>query len=522
MLRLKRVSRLACSLMLVTGAASLCGGGCGGGFPAVIDPSDIPGIREGSPHISRVRDLGSVHIGKAGPLNAETDGVFTVGELLLIEGGGFGKQPAVRVADRPAEIRWRTAGGGIIVQIPLGAPAGAQKVLVEAAGRRSEAQVNLSRLGLVLDTRRGLLHAVKIGDAERPQVSAAGTSLQLGGAKAMVLSSDGAAAYVLQSDERGDRVAIVDVTAPGGPRLFDTRPLKHRAFGLAAAERAPVLAILGGEQVTIWDTAEARRPHPWAPVALPDEVRTSDGAAPEIALDPTGTLLAFAVAEGNQILLCDLRQGRSAIKTRLVGQVAALPSAKQPLLRGLRFASDGETLWLAAGDSATSRSAGHQPTRVLAVRIGPPEGEEAQRSLLVHKAIELRDAGAPLQLAVGRALPVASGTTIRTPPEQATLFLSTVGSSAFERKPAEASLLRSDSSGNASTLHKTKREILSALDVTADARFLLAAGFTPETGTLNVTIAPTAGGPSSSTQVGPQASEPPPPSFDSLKAVLQP
>jgi hypothetical protein len=123
---------------------------------------------------------------------------------------------------------------------------------------------------------------------------------------------------------------------------------------------------------------------------------------------------------------------------------------------------------------------------------------------------------------VGRALPVASGTTIRTPPEQATLFLSTVGSSAFDRKPAEASLLRSDSSGNASTLHKTKREILSALDVTADARFLMAAGFTPETGTLNVTIAPTAGGPSSSTQVGPQASEPPPPSFDSLKAVLQP
>ncbi|MFO0579381.1 MAG: hypothetical protein U1A78_35725 [Polyangia bacterium] len=513
-----RSPRLAALLSLGLFAIAGGAGGCGAGWPAVMDPTDIPGIREGSPRISRVRDLGSVHIGKAGPLNAESDGMITVGELVLIEGSGFGKQPAVQIAGRPAEVRWRTDGGGIIVQVPLGTPAGSRRISVEAAGRRAEAQVALSRLGLVLDTRRGLLHTVQIGGGDKPSIAAAGTDLRLGGARSMVLSSDGAAAYVLQSDERGDRVAIIDVTAPGGPRLFDTRPLRHRAHSLAAAERAPVLAIVGSEQVTLWDTAEARRPSPWPVGALPDEAQASQ----EAALDPSGTLLALSIAEGNQVVLVDVRPGRTAVTPRLAGQLSALPSARLPLLRGLRFASDGETLWLAAGDSAQSRIAGHQPTRVLAVRVGAAEREGGQRTLSLLKNVELRELGAPLQLAVGRALPVASGTTIRTPPEQATLFLSTVAPSAFERRPADAALWRSDSSGNTSALLATKREILAALDVTADASLALTAGIAPGARGLTVTVSPTAGGTPASATLGPADESDLAPPFDSLRIALQP
>ena len=188
---------------------------CSGGFPAVMDPSDIASLREGTPRISRVRDLGSVHIGQAGPLLAESDGVITMGELVLVEGSGFGKQPTVQIAGHPAELRWRTAGGGIVVQVPLGSASGEQPLWVEAGGQRAQTQVTLQRLGVILDARRGAVHVVRVGGEAGPAPTAqtVGQPLKLPGAHALN--------YVRVNGAEDDTVILLDEVSG---ETFTVRP----------------------------------------------------------------------------------------------------------------------------------------------------------------------------------------------------------------------------------------------------------------------------------------------------------
>src|SRR5579862_4155948 len=81
------------------GAAILCLtflGCAGSGFPDVIDPAHV-GSSFGGPSIDRVRDVGAPRLPIAGPWRGESDGVACPGELLLIEGSGFGRQPTVSI-----------------------------------------------------------------------------------------------------------------------------------------------------------------------------------------------------------------------------------------------------------------------------------------------------------------------------------------------------------------------------------------------------------------------------------------
>lgn len=395
--------------------------GCAPTWPAVLDPADVASLSEGTPHIRGVRDLGPAHIGHAGPLQAQSDGVFTVGELVLIEGRGFGKLPTVGIGGRPAELLWRTAGGGIVVRLPVGGPAGPQTITVQAAGGRAEAPVTIRRLGVVVDRSRGQIHSVDVGAAPQPTLRPAGPPLGLKDAGAVAMAFDGSVAYVAA----GSRVAAIELGAAGGPRLAAPRPVSHPVTGLAAAERAPVLAVLGPQRLTLWDVRDAARPAPWPAATLPDEVAGFAAGA----LDPTGAVLALAVPDGNRVVLLDVRPGTQAVKPAVLGQVEILPGARQALLLDLRFASDGETLWVLSGDSGRSAALGHQPARLSAVRVG--RSADGAQPLSLLRTVELPEVGAPLGLSLGRAAPPASGAAIRTPPEQSAVYLSAVRADGF-------------------------------------------------------------------------------------------
>ena len=204
---------------------------------------------------------------------------------MLIEGGGFGKQPTVSLGGRPAEIHWRTDGGGLIVQVPSGVAAGAQPLVVEVGGKRAETTVHVQRLAVVLDGPRGLcIRSKSVAAAENPRRSKAMAKRCRLRMHATALSADGAAAYVLWQDRDRDEVAIVDLTAAKGPFLRDHRRLSHRAQTIVAASAAKVVAIIGENQITVWNVSEANRPSPWPAAKLPEEAR----GATLFALDRQG------------------------------------------------------------------------------------------------------------------------------------------------------------------------------------------------------------------------------------------
>jgi hypothetical protein len=495
--------------------------GCAPLFPDVLPPADIADLRDGTPSIRRVRDLGAVHIGKPGPLAGESDGVTHIGELLLIEGSGFGKQPTVGIAGRPAEVRWRTGGGGIVVQVPAGCAVGPQRLWVAAGGSRDEVPLTLHRLAVVLDPRPSgpTLHALRVGGSATPTPAGAPLPVGLPGQPplSMALSPDGAAAYVLLAPpspkaDAASTVQVVDLVAPGGPKLVDTRKLRQRAHLIAAAEQTGLMALIGDEEVTLWDVSEGRRPAGYLPAALPAAAQKAWAAA----LHPRGDLLALALADSNDVVLVDvtLRPDRTGTRPRDVATLNALPDVRQPLLHRLRFASDGETLWLSSGDNAQSLAFGHQPTRLSALLLSrgaaPVGGGPAtELGLSVLKTVELRTpggpAGAPVDLALARRAPIASGTTIRMPPDKAAVFVSTLsgakaaaGGGAAGAKvespgagdeKIRGSLLRGDLNGQARPLAGGgESEIIAGLDLTPGAELLVSARLSQRDGSLRLSV----------------------------------
>src|SRR5687768_3044141 len=95
---------------------------CGGpGARDVVDMGDVPGSSS-RPAISGVIDLGDVGLlPPRGEIpQGDSDKVFIMGELVLIEGDDFGKLPAVRVGGAPVDVVARTGAGGIVARIPPG------------------------------------------------------------------------------------------------------------------------------------------------------------------------------------------------------------------------------------------------------------------------------------------------------------------------------------------------------------------------------------------------------------------
>ncbi|HZS38647.1 MAG TPA: hypothetical protein VFF06_17570 [Polyangia bacterium] len=459
----------------------------GSGFPDVIDATHIA-TSFGAPEIERIRDAGSTRLPMQGPWRGESDGVAAPGELLLIEGGGFGRQPTISIGGRATAIAARTDGGGILVRVPTGAPVGEVEISVSQAKGRARKTFRLRRLAVVVHD-----DSVRFLEVARDGAKLLPASLALDGASLVRLSHDGSAAFVLQSRAaRGDQIVALDLGAAGGPRVSMERPLSHRATALAAAEDAPVFVAVGEGKLTLFDAAYAPRPAPYPATALPKEF----AGARAFELSPDGKVLAALVPEGNRLVVADVSQPPSI---KFVTAVDLLPAERLPLVTDLAFSSDGETLWVVSGDNAATMPS-VQPTRLTAVRLlvdgtnttGGARARITEKLISVWRTQTVPGASAPLRLAIARGQPLASGTTIRMPPEKAAVFVTALADALFKlgeldlstaagakaalklwHPPAPGMMVRADINGGGGPLFTTP-QIMAAVDLTPDAQLVVA------------------------------------------------
>jgi hypothetical protein len=245
-------------------------------------------------------------------------------------------------------------------------------------------------------------------------------------------------------------------------------------------------------------------PAPWDAVELP-----KDQASPIAAeLSPDGKVLALLFSDGNKLAVVEQEQ---APGWKFVTEVDLLPQERLPLVRDLAFSSDGETLWVVSGDNEKSLPA-LQPTRLSAVRLlvgnesaptasapaanpaAPPAAptKHGARLLSLWRTQSVPGAAAPLHVAVARGQPLASGTTIRMPPEKAAVFVTSLNDALFKlgkldlatpagakasfelmRGPNPGILVRADVAGGGGPLF-TAPQILSAIDISPDAQLIAA------------------------------------------------
>jgi hypothetical protein len=396
---------------------------CAGPNHAIVEDRFDIYEASGSPEVTEIADVGGGDVALKGTLSMQQpDGVAVVGETLWIRGRSFGRQPAVLVGGRPAAVLSRTRDGGIVVRVPPATPSGSQPVVVSNEVGRGERPIAVRRYAGVLAPGAGEIGWAELG-AEGP--IAAGTTATPG-ARWLALSADGRAAYLAEASR--SLVSVVEMPAPGGPKVVYRLDLGAGAvLALAAAGRAPVVAVVREADVVLLDTSSPLRPARSAPRPLPADLRRARIVAAD--LSPDGKLLAVATAEGNRVVLLDLvPRGKAAV----AGELAVLPDVRQSVLVDVAFSPVGETLWVLSGDTARSRAAGPQPAELRALRLGT--SPETLSRLEVARVVAVGAARDPERIGVGRAPPLVSGAAIRLPPERATVFF------AAAAKPPQANV----------------------------------------------------------------------------------
>jgi hypothetical protein len=382
----------------------------------VTDPWDIAEASS-APRIDSVAELGGGDVLLTSDVKAQPgDGVATVGEALWVRGSSFGRRPTVTVAGRPAAILTRTTDGGLVVRVPPAVLVGPQPLTVINDRGHGDFVLTVRRLVAALPPGGGQMAVADLsaeGLRTAVAVPVAGQLLRVG--------ADGRAAYTL--DVASARLTVFELPAQGGPRQVFTLDLDAKRGGdpviaFAAAGQAPALMVLRQLEVWLLDATAPLRPARSQPRPLPPEVHK---AGPVVAaLSPDGKMAAVALEDGNRIALIDLSKPGLA---SLLAELPLAPEARVPVVVDVAFAPDGRTLWVALGDTAKSRAVGPQPTEIAAVRIQPAATPDGRPVLAIARRVRIDEAEAPVRLNTGRAMPLASGASIRLPPERATVYL---------------------------------------------------------------------------------------------------
>ena len=444
--------------------ASLAGGCAGPSFTIVDDPFDVAQTTT-APEITAVVDAGGGDVTLSGPLAMEaSDGVAVIGETLWVRGSSFGKQPTVQVGGRPAAVLGRTRDGGLVVRVPAGTPTGSQAVVVSNELGRSERPISIRRYAAVLAPGSGQIGWAVVG-ADGP-IAAGATPVP--GARWLALSSDGRAGYVAEA--RGGTIDVIDLPATGAPKVIYKLELGSAGgpvLALAAAARAPVLAVVRANDVVLVDTSSPLHPARSAPRAFPQAVRDAKIAAADIS--PDGKLLAIATEAGNQVVMLDLGPAGQA---PVASVLPIAPEIRESILCDVAFAPAGDTLWVLSGDTPRSAVVGPEPTQLRAVRVA--SDSQTLVRLTAARLVEIGEAAGPLRVGVGRALPLASGAAIRLPPERNTVFFA-----AAAHTGGGTGIFRLDSEDAATVIVASPARV-GRPDISPEGRWLLAPAASPD------------------------------------------
>ena len=445
-------------------AASLMGSCAGPSSTIVDDPFDIAETTS-APKISAIVDAGGGDVTLSGPLAMEaSDGVAVIGETLWVRGSSFGKQPTVQVGGRPAAVLGRTRDGGLVVRVPTGTPTGSQAVVVSNELGKSERPISIRRYAAVLAPGSGQIGWAEVG-ADGP-IAAGATPVP--GARWLALSSDGRAGYVAEA--RGGTIDVIDLPAPGAPKVIyrlELGPAGGPVLALAAAARAPVLAVVRANDVVLVDTSSPLHPARSAPRAFPQAVRDAKIVAADIS--PDGKLLAIATEAGNEVVMLDLGPAGQA---PVASVLAIAPEIRESVLCDVAFAPAGDTLWVLSGDTPRSAAVGPEPTQLRAVRLA--SDSQTLVRLTAARLVEIGEAAGPVRVGVGRALPLASGAAIRLPPERNTVFFA-----AAAHAGGGTGIFRLDSEDAATVIVASPARV-GRPDISPEGRWLLAPAAAPD------------------------------------------
>jgi hypothetical protein len=407
---LRSLSRLQLLTALGLAGAVLCTG-----CPAttankrpVITPVREVSRGGGVPQIVKIVDLGAMRLPKRGPLTIKAgDGQASIGELLLLWGKDFGKQPAVAVGDEPTDVIAHVSGGGIVVRVPWGIPSGPTQIKVTTRGGSAKLRYPIRRVGLVGDAKG--LRSFAIGKSGKATV---GAPLPLSGVQGLTTSPDSSVAYAVVLERGKLALVTIDLTAQK-PAEVTRDPLPGaKLFGIARADRSTLVAVVTNTHVVYVDASVGTVPALFKPLPLP---RNLDGRPMTgVALAPDGKTLAALAEDKNQLVLFDARKPTVLPAPQILD---VLPTARLPMVHSAAFSLDGKKVWALGGDTKASIAAGHQAAQLVAFTLAEGRATGEPTRWIASETL------APAAASMARSAPTPAGTAIRTQTASSALYM---------------------------------------------------------------------------------------------------
>jgi hypothetical protein len=351
--------------------------------------------------VVRVVDLGDMASIPARGLvpTDRSDGVFVIGELVLVEGEDFGKLPTLHIGGRPAERMARTKSGGILARIPVEVDSGKAEVEVShPAGKHS--------ISIIVERQLALANAksVQLVAVDREGAMLKRASLPISGAVDLEFGHDGQGLYVLGEES----LTVIAAAAQGGPVVRARMPMKHRSpHALVTRIGVPVLALLHGAGVTFFDTRVPTAITESGRVVLPNGGRAA-------VFSPEGKQLAVLSEKGNALSLIEV-----GATPKVVARLELIEGDTVTLLQDLVFSPSGDEVWVLSGNNPDSVVTGLRPTQVTVVQV---EGS----TLAYVRAVKISAAQGPLNLVSSQRKAVMAAAAVRSTRQRAVMVLSSV------------------------------------------------------------------------------------------------
>lgn len=446
----------------------LCAGCTLSVTPLVLAPRDV-GRAGGAPEIVEIVDIGTRKIPTVGERVSAAGGQrrAVIGELLLLRGHDFGKQPRISVGGRGSEVLAHVEDG-VVVRVPWGIDPGEVEVEVVHARGRAVKRFRVVRLGLAL-----LPDRVRVFEVAADGGVTLRDELALPGVRDAVFSHDGSAAYLVGGGEKA-WLKVLDLTgaAPKVVNDFDFPGKTVRAVD--AAVQVPLAALLTDTHLVVFRSENALIPSFFAPSTLSPQLL--DKGVLSLAIGGMGRSLALLLADLNEVALFDTAD---PAKLGYLSLVKVLPDEPLQLVQDLRFSHDGGSLWMASGDNARSIGGGTRPSRISMLQVIPGSNE---KSLKLHRSWELGTDLSVHRLAVARGEPIPPGTAIRPEPSSSSVYLSANasaflqgGAERFRQSKGQGRVIRS-SLGEEPAELLAGAHLLTAQDIAGKTQVLVALG----------------------------------------------
>ena len=413
---------------LLPAVALLALAGCSPGkIPHVMDVRDISRAG-GAPQIESVTDLGNSLVPASGPmkLSGANDGSAVIGELLLVRGSNFGKQPRLTIGGRGSQVLAHVKGGGVVVRVPWGIDTGSVDIEVEHARGHSSKKYPVRRLGLVATG-----EALQVFEVLADGKLALKQQIAMPGATRVTYSFDGAAAYVAGGNGKL-WLKTVDMTGPA-PRVIsqDSFP-GNQVLDLVSAKQVPLGAVVSDTHMTVYDTSKSYNAALYAPHKIATHLGKKGILA--AAMGGRGKTLALLLADLNEVVVFDISTPSE------LGQLTMaklLPERRLAVVRDLAFSPDGYSLWVVSGDTARSIGGGLLASEITQLQVRPPTTKDDPGvKLTVHRSWQIGQGLGPAELAVARGEPIPPGTAIRPEPSRSVVYISALPSELMTGKGA--------------------------------------------------------------------------------------